>query len=124
MDEHWGNAGEKYLEIMGIKNLSGEFPLKELCASPSSPYYGWSWKKRDSFFYDLALAIGQKAVPVCGSYPFEKHAQMALDGTLRIRELKGEELRMRQQAMAFAREKFQFNMAKRALEASASESTT
>ena len=34
-----------------------------------------------------------------------------------VREIKGEELKMRQQAMAFAREKFQFDMVKRALKA-------
>ena len=32
-----------------------------------------------------------------------------------VREIKGEELKMRQQAMAFAREKFQFDMMEKAL---------
>jgi hypothetical protein len=46
---------------------------------PKSPYYNWSWKKRDSFFYDLALAIGQNAVPVCGDYALGKHKELGLD---------------------------------------------
>jgi hypothetical protein len=57
-----------------------EFANKHLYSKASSPYYGWSEKKRDKFLYDLAFLAGEAAVPVGGYYNAKQHHMLGLKG--------------------------------------------
>ncbi|MFZ1071891.1 MAG: hypothetical protein WAO21_00510 [Verrucomicrobiia bacterium] len=57
-----------------------EFASKHLCSKPSSPYYGWSEKKRHGFLYDLAIQTSESAIPIGGAYPAKRNYNLGLPG--------------------------------------------
>jgi hypothetical protein len=57
-----------------------EFANKILLSRRTSPYYGWSDKKRDSFLYDLAFVASEQAVPAGGFYNAKIHHNLGLEG--------------------------------------------
>jgi hypothetical protein len=75
--DDWGNAVKRWrivLKNYRVKHFHfRQFNSKDDCDKPSSPYYKWSWKKRDGFFYDLAMSIGQSLIPVGCDYDLERH---------------------------------------------------
>src|SRR2546427_9851987 len=75
--EEWRHAVKRWRSVLGgyrVKNFHfRQFNSKDDCQKPSSPYYKWSWKKRDSYFYDLGMSIGQSLVPIGGDYFLEGH---------------------------------------------------
>ncbi len=75
--DQWGHAVKRWrtvLENYKVKHFHfRQFNSRADCQKSSSPYFQWSWKKRDNFFYDLAMSMGQKLVPIGGDYFLEGH---------------------------------------------------
>lgn len=58
----------------------GEFANKHLISKTTSPYHGWSEKRRDGFLYDLAFLCSESAVPIGGCYHAKYHHEHSLEG--------------------------------------------
>jgi hypothetical protein len=82
--EKWIVFGKKWKRILDSYNAPffhfREFASKHLCAKPNSPYYGWSEGKRHSFLYDLAIHVGDSAVPMGGAYAARRNSKLGLPG--------------------------------------------
>jgi hypothetical protein len=56
-----------------------EYHAKASYKDPDSDYYQWNNERRDSFFYDLAMVMSKRVVPVGGDYPIDQHREKGLD---------------------------------------------
>lgn len=56
-----------------------EFANKHLYSKSSSPYYGWSYKKRDGFLYELALLASDSAIPMGGFFSAKRNRELNLE---------------------------------------------
>jgi len=80
--DEWKAIAKRWKQVLSdyrVKHFHfREFNSKDRCKETSSPYYGWTPAKRDSFFYALGMSIGPNAVPVGADYFLKKHREEGL----------------------------------------------
>src|ERR1039457_1814144 len=82
--EYWTRFCVKWKKILDNYRAQffhfREFASKHQCSKPSSPYYGWTDKKRHGFLYDLAIQISESAVPIGGACGAKRNYNLGLLG--------------------------------------------
>jgi hypothetical protein len=80
--EYWSSFCPKWKKILSNYRAPffhfREFASKYLCSKPSSPYYGWSEKKRHRFLYKLAIQTSESAVPIGGACGARRNYKLGL----------------------------------------------
>lgn len=81
--EYWVRFSKKWNHVLSDYGAT-YFHFREFADKKgnvkNNPFQGWSERKRDSFFYDLALLCAEAAVPICASYNAKQHRSLSLKG--------------------------------------------
>jgi len=83
MKDDWCKFYEEWANILKSQKVPNfhfkDFNAKVNYSNPNSPYYNWSDEKREEFFYDLAMALSHRLVPVGSDYPIKEHQNKCLE---------------------------------------------
>lgn len=78
---HWDKFRLKWKAVLkkyGAENFHYRKFRRIANTNQGDPYYGWSDEKRTDFLFDLAMLVGESAVPTGGSYHFEENKKKGL----------------------------------------------
>jgi hypothetical protein len=78
--DEWRKFTDEWRAVLdrnGIKNFHfHQFHAKT--DAVDNPYHGWADEQRDEYFYDLAMVLSERLVPVGGNYDAKTHGELSI----------------------------------------------
>ncbi|HEV2328533.1 MAG TPA: hypothetical protein VGY56_07070 [Verrucomicrobiae bacterium] len=85
---HWEKFGGRWRKILEKYDAPffhyREF-RKNANTKPDDPFYGWSDEKRRNFLFELAMLVGESAVPSGSVFPIEHNKRKGINCQVKTR---------------------------------------